>query len=103
MHITNILMKGENKMKDDHFYKKILLIIAFLLACNIVLTLSYNIPDSYAARGDQYLVVDIIDIGYKNRSYLDWELLTESLNEYSKEGWDLFIWSDKFHSLVFKK
>ena len=91
-------------MKDDRFIKKVLIVIAFLLALNIVLAVLYNSPVSHAAKGFEYKVVEIYEIGYgPGESKLNRKLLTASLNEYNKEGWELFLWLDGYDTVVFKR
>ena len=89
-------------MKNNRFIKKVLIVIAFLLALNIGLTILYNSPVSHAAKGIEYKVVEIFDIGYADQK-LNEEILEESLNEYNKEGWELFLWLDGYDTVVFKR
>lgn len=91
-------------MKDDRLIKKVLLVIAFLLALNIGLTILYNSPVSHAAKGFEYKVVEILEIGYgPGESKLNRKLLTASLNEYNKEGWEVVLYMLDFNSFVFKR
>jgi len=86
-------------MKNDLFIKKLLLVIACLLALNILLTVFYHSPDSFAAKNIEYKIVDYYDIFLTDRI----DLLEESLNEYSKEGWELTHMDLSATIMIFKR
>ena len=86
-------------MKNDLFIKKLLLVIACLLALNILLTVFYHSPDSFAAKNFEYKVVGDI---FLSGGEINRDLLEESLNEYSKEGWELAFPLD-FYTFVFRR
>jgi len=104
-------------MKDNRFTKKVLLVIAFLLAMNIVLTILYNSPDSHAAKGAEYKVVkcyyeaellipgllDFLDLTAEEYDNLLPEIKMEKIiNAYVKEGWEFVEYAEAL-LLIFKR
>jgi hypothetical protein len=72
-------------MKSDSFIRILLILIATLLALNIIIPM-LSIPEiSYAANSMQYKV-DSVDLG--KVGILKTSGLEKLLNEYSKEGWE---------------
>lgn len=90
-------------MKNDLFIKKLLLVIACLMALNILLTVFYHSPDSYAAKNFEYKVVGYYDIFLTSGGTINRDLLEESLNEYNKEGWELAFHLDLSKTFVFRR
>ena len=72
-------------MKSGLFIRNILIVIAILLALNIILPLLSHSPTSYAASSIQYKVDKC---GAGAVGVLKTEDLEKLLNEYSKEGWE---------------
>jgi lipopolysaccharide export system protein LptC len=72
-------------MKIDLFVRVLLIIVATLLAFNMVLPMLSNSDISYAANSVQYKV-DSVDLG--KVGVLKTSGLEKLLNEYSKEGWE---------------
>jgi len=71
-------------MKSDLFIRNLLIIIAILLALNIMMPILSNPATSYAASSIQYKV-GCIGIGVMG---LKTDNLEKLINEYIKEGWD---------------
>ena len=101
-------------MKNNRFIKKVLLVIAFLLALNVVLTLLYNSPDSYAAKNIEYKVVSLgkikpvelklINITHEEYSKLNiGEMVEKLINAYTKEGWEFVEFEGAGVILIFKR
>jgi len=72
-------------MKSDYFVRILLVIIATLLALNIMFPMLSNSPTSYAANSLQYKV-DSVDLG--KVGVLKTSGLENLLNKNSKEGWE---------------
>jgi hypothetical protein len=72
-------------MKIDLFARALLIIVATLLALNMMLPMLSNSDISYAANSVQYKV-DSVDLG--KVGVLKTSGLEKLLNEYSKEGWE---------------
>ena len=93
-------------MKDDQFIKKVLFVIAFLLALNIVLTVLYNSPVTYAAKGVEYKVISPYT-EIENTSWETHDKFVESIeklfNEYAKEGWEFIGLESQYGLMVFKR
>jgi len=73
-------------MKDDRFIKKVLLVIALLLALNIVMPILYNLETSFAATVIEYKVFDVREGEVPD----DPEGFEKFLNEQGREGWEYF-------------
>jgi|AntAceMinimDraft_9_1070365.scaffolds.fasta_scaffold112193_2 hypothetical protein len=71
-------------MKSDLFIRNLLIIIAILLAFNIMMPILSNPLTSYASGSIQYKVgcIGIGVMGLKTNN------LEKLINEYIKEGWD---------------
>jgi len=69
-------------MKENRFFKVVLIIIGVLLSLNLVVLLLSNPPTSYAAKNIQYKVINCEGVQY------DKENFEKLFNGYGKEGWE---------------
>ena len=81
-------------MKSDSFVKVLLIIIATLLALNIMMPMLSNPPASYAAKIVEYKLI--------KKPSLDAQQMEIFFNELGKEGWE-FLPSTLTQVYVFKR
>ena len=84
-------------MKNDLFIRVSLIVVAILLALNLLVQLSKTSSSAYAAGTTQYKVVL-----YNWQNNASGATATEQiLNKYAKEGWEFMMPMGEF--IVFKK
>jgi hypothetical protein len=90
-------------MKSGLFIRNLLIVIAILLALNIILPLLSNPATSYAAKNIEYKVIRIHDIPYDPQIGYLAEPTEKLFNEYGKEGWELIPMISASNLVIFKR
>ena len=84
-------------MKGNLFIRNLLIVIAILLALNIILPLLSNPPTSYATKNIEYKIFPLNDVPEDKESF------EKFLNENGKEGWEFTSMTFGSPFLIFKR